>query len=168
MIIENSLPQDLDAIFALYEAATAHQKKVFTKHWRGFERPMVEAEIAGLCQWKIIVDDQIACVFATAFQDPDIWNEKDADPSVYIHRIATNPAFRGRNFVAHIAGWARTYAGQHGKKFIRMDTWSGNEMLNAYYIKSGFSYLGNIEIENIQNLPSHYQDRSASLFEIKV
>jgi hypothetical protein len=48
------------------------------------------------------MNNEIACVFATTFSDPLIWEKRDTDPSVYIHRIATNPNFRGNNLVAAI------------------------------------------------------------------
>ena len=113
-----------------------------------------------------MVDDQVACVFATTFHDPLIWGEKDKDPSVYIHRIATNPLFRGHGFVKHIVDWAKEYARDHGKRFVRMDTGSGNEKLNNYYISCGFTYLGITTLEQADDLPMHYRTGSSSLFEI--
>ncbi len=92
----NSTTCDLEAIFELYDAAIAHQKAVSPMHWLPFDPKMVEREIAEGRQWKIIVDGHIACVFVTAYSDWAIWGEKDRDPSVYLHRIVTNPAFRGR------------------------------------------------------------------------
>ncbi len=168
MKIENSTYNDLSAIFKLYEEGTAYQKKVAKKHWKGFERSMVEKEIEEQRQYKIIVDGQIACVFAITFSDPYIWQEKNSDPAIYIHRIVTNPAFHGQGFVKIIVEWAKNYAKQNGKLFIRMDTGSGNDKLNNYYIKCGFNYLGIIEIKEAENLPKHYIGGSSSLFEIKV
>jgi len=168
MEIINSTDEDIAAIFQLYEEGTAYQKKVAEKHWKGFERELVEAEIREQRQWKIVIGGEIACVFVLAFSDPFIWKEKDQDPAVYIHRIATHSAFRGRHLVEHIVEWAKKYALEHGKCFIRMDTGSGNEKLNNYYVRCGFTYLGVAEIENAADLPAHYKDGASSLFEIKV
>lgn len=129
---------------------------------------MIETEIEELRQWKIVIDEQIACVFAIAFSDPYIWQEKNNDPAIYIHHIVTNPAFRGQGFVKAIVEWAKDYAKQHGKLFIRMDTGSGNKKLNNYYVKCGFNYLGIIEIKNAEGLPKHYIGGSSSLFEIAI
>jgi ribosomal protein S18 acetylase RimI-like enzyme len=166
MTILNSEPTDIDNIFKLYEEATNHQKTVAKKHWQGFDRSLIEQEIAEKRQWKIIVDNEIACVFATTFDDIHIWGEKNNDPSVYIHRIATNPKFRGHHFVKHIVAWAKEYASAHDKLFVRMDTRSGNEKLNNYYISCGFNYLGVVELGDAQELPIHYRNGGSSLFEI--
>jgi ribosomal protein S18 acetylase RimI-like enzyme len=168
MTILNSTSQDIDNIFKLYDAGTAHQKKVAQRHWQGFDRGLVETEILEKRQWKIIVDGEIACVFAITFSDPFIWKEKSDDPAIYIHRIATNPGFRGNSYVKHIVEWAKTYATENKKEYIRMDTGSGNEKLNNYYVSCGFEYLGIIEHNDTGDLPAHYKVGGSSLFEIKL
>jgi ribosomal protein S18 acetylase RimI-like enzyme len=168
MVIKNSSPADIDFIFKLYDAGTAYQKTVAKRHWQGFERSLVETEVEEKRQWKIVVNEQIACVFAITFTDPFIWEEKSNDPAIYIHRIATNPSFRGNNYVRHIVDWAKTYAKENKKDFIRMDTGSGNDKLNNYYISCGFNYLGVVEHKDTGDLPAHYKVGGSSLFEIKV
>ena len=91
MQIINSTPSDIEIIFSLYDDAVAFQKTKFDKHWLSFDREMVENEIAEKRQWKIMENDEVVCIFAIAYEDPFIWKEKNADPSVYIHRIVTNP-----------------------------------------------------------------------------
>lgn len=168
MEIHNSLPEDIDAIFGLYEMATAYQQYLGRTDWKGFERALVEREIAEKRQWKIVEDGTIACVFVTTFSDPYIWQERNEDPSVYLHRIATHEHYRGRGYVKQIAQWAEQYARDNGKSFVRMDTMSGNEKLNAYYESCGFTYLGVTEFTETGDLPEHYKDGSCSLFEIKL
>ncbi|MGV9003347.1 GNAT family N-acetyltransferase [Flavobacterium sp.] len=163
-----SKTSDIDAIFELYDAATAFQKKVGTNSWKGFEHTMVEKEIAAQRHFVIRDDNQISATFVLAFSDPIIWKEADKDPSVYIHRIATHPDFRGRNYVQKILYWTKEYAKKEGKNFVRLDTTSGNEPLNQYYLKCGFTYKGNSEIEWTNELPEHYKDGSFALFEIAV
>ncbi|MFE3849165.1 GNAT family N-acetyltransferase [Flavobacterium sp. LB3P45] len=168
MTVENSVIGDIDVIFKLYDEGTAYQKSVAKKHWKGFERSLIEAEIGESRQWKIIVDGEIACVFAITYSDPFIWEEKDKEPSIYIHRIATNPFFRGNGFTKRIVAWAKEFALENEKRFIRMDTGSGNDKLNNYYISCGFTYLGITEYQVTDSLPEHYKGGSSSLFEIAV
>lgn len=165
--IKNSTKTDINEIFRLYRIATDFQKTRFTVHWPEFERSLVENEIDENRQWKLEIDGTIACVWATTFDDPQIWEERNADPAVYIHRIATNPDFRGQNLVSEIVKWARVYAADHGKAFIRMDTVGDNAKLIAYYGKCGFEYLGPLKLSNTQGLPAHYDNATVSLFEIK-
>jgi hypothetical protein len=168
MSIIYSTMEDLDAIFKLYEAGTQHQKTVSDKHWAGFEQSLVEQEIREHRQWKIMEGDQIACIFVITFNDPFIWKEKDKDPAIYLHRITTNPLFRGNGYVTKIVAWAKAYSDKHGIRFIRMDTGSGNEKLNNYYVSCGFDYLGVTGVADNADLPTHYRGGTSSLFEIQI
>ena len=168
MKIINGTTEDIDIIFSLYDAGTILQKKVAQKHWLGFDRALIENEIHEKRLWKMVADNQIVCVFSIAFEDPFIWKEKDKDPAVYIHRIATHPDFRGNGYVKNIVDWAKTYAPAHGKAFIRMDTGSGNDKLNNYYMSCGFNYLGVIATGDAPELPAHYKNGTSSLFEIQL
>jgi len=159
---------DIPSIFYLYQEGTAYQKQVAKKHWRGFERSLIEKEVSEKRQWKIMIDNEIVCVFAIAFEDSIIWKEKNNDPAIYIHRIATHPDFRGNGYVKHIVQWAKDYCRTNNKKYIRMDTGSGNDRLNNYYISCGFHYLGIAEYDGSQGLPAHYRGGSSSLFEIRL
>ncbi|RZK07320.1 MAG: GNAT family N-acetyltransferase [Flavobacterium sp.] len=167
MEVLNSRLSDIDIIFEFYDLAVAHQKKVFNKHWQGFSRDLVETEIAENRQYKILVDDEVACIFAVTFDDKLIWGDRDKD-SIYIHRIVTHPEFRGYSFVKEIIKWAKTFASQNGIKFVRMDTWADNEKLLDYYTGCGFEYVGVVNMDDTKGLPKHYEGISLSLFEIKV
>ena len=168
MMILNSTDDDIDTIFQLYNVATEHQKKLAPKHWKGFERGLIEKEITEKRHWKIIDEKQLACTFATTFNDALIWGEQDHQPSLYIHRIATHADFRGRSYVSRIIEWAKAFARANGRDFIRMDTGSGNEKLDEYYIRCGFEYLGIVQLGDAGDLPEHYQNGSFSLFEMRV
>jgi len=164
----NSETADFDEIFRLYDAAIEFQKTKFDKTWQTFDRKMIEREIAEKRHWKIAIDDKIACIFSIAFEDPLIWKEKSAEPAIYIHRIVTNPEFRGQKFVPKITDWACVYAKTIGKKFVRMDTWGDNQKLIDYYVDCGFDFLGVITPTKSAELPKHYDGITLSLFEIKL
>jgi GNAT superfamily N-acetyltransferase len=166
MEIKNSTIADISEIFRLYKIATDFQKTRFTVHWPEFDRTLIETEIAENRQWKLIIDDTIACVWATTFTDPQIWEERNNDPAIYMHRIATNPQFRGQNLVAHIVAWAKLYALANNKMFIRMDTVGDNPGLINYYSKCGFDFLGLLKLTHTAGLPAHYDNATVSLFQI--
>jgi len=168
MLIENSSFEDVTEILRLYEYARTYQKDKGVVYWPEFDKTLIETEILEKRQWKILIGSRVACVWATTFNDPEIWEELNSDPSVYIHRIATNPEFRGRNLVSEIVTWARDYAADNSKKFIRMDTVGENKALIDHYRKCGFEYLGLRKLKNTQSLPAHYYNASVSLFEIRL
>ncbi len=168
MTIINSQSADIATIFNLYDQAVVFQKTKFDKHWLDFDRDMVQSEIAEGRQWKIMEGEEVACIFAIAYEDPFIWKEKNDDPSIYIHRIVTNPLYRGNGYVKQIIEWAKAHALKNNKKFIRMDTWGDNEALITYYTKCGFNFLGTITPTASKQLPKHYSAIFLSLFEIEV
>jgi ribosomal protein S18 acetylase RimI-like enzyme len=167
MEIQNSNINDINEIYRLYGLASAYQKaKQTVVVWPEFERSLIETEIAENRQWKLIIDGSVACVWATTFSDAQIWEDKNQDPAVYIHRIATNPDFRGHHFVQIILDWAKEYAKRHEKKFVRLDTLGNNTRLIELYTSAGFNFLGLFDLKNTSELPEHYQDAPACLFEI--
>lgn len=162
-----STPADIDEIFRLYSLASAYQASVQSLVvWPVFERAMVEEELAEQRQWKLVIDNEIACVWAITFDDPLIWGARNADPALYLHRIATNPQFRGRNMVKHLVQWARQYAQQRGKSFVRLDTIGENIGLITHYTACGFTYLGLAQLTKTEGLPAHYHNATVSLFEL--
>lgn len=160
--------KDIAAVFELYDFATAFQQKVGTNKWKGFEVAMVEAEIKEQRHFIILEEKALVATFVLTFNDPFIWKDADADPSIYIHRIATHPEFRGRKYVQKIVDWVTDFAKARNLQYVRLDTTSGNEALNKYYIKSGFTYKGLSEVEWDATLPEHYKHGSFALFEIKI
>lgn len=166
-IIPSTLP-DINDIFAIYDSATVYQKKLKNKGWQGFERTLIAQEINEQRHFKIMENNDIACTFVIAFSDPTIWKNAQDEKAIYLHRIATHPNFRGRGYINKIIAWAKEYATKKNIDFIRMDTHSGNEQLNAHYIRSGFTHIGIRDVEWTNDLPEHYKTGPFSLFEIKL
>jgi ribosomal protein S18 acetylase RimI-like enzyme len=169
MEIKNSTLEDIDTIFELYAIAVSYQKIKFPdNHWPEFDRQLVETEILENRQWKLLINGEIACVWATTFSDPEIWEERNIDPSIYIHRIATNPNFRGQNFVGKIVNWSKKYAQLTDKQLIRLDTCGDNQGLIKHYTNSGFTFLGMKRLKSAANLPAHYVNADVCFFEINL
>lgn len=166
MKIKNSELENIDEILELYEKATVYQKTVNNKSWRGFKKEQVEKEINERRHFIIMEGTEISCTFLIAFDDPIIWKNRSKDPSIYLHRIATNPNFRGKAYVKKIVNWATDFAYANKKTFIRLDTHSENEKINSYYKSCGFKYKGISFIQWTEDLPEHYKEGSFSLFEI--
>lgn len=169
MKIENCTIDDIDEIYRLYRIASAYQKsKKGVVVWPEFERQLVEDSISENRQWKLIIDNNIACVWTITFSDEQIWEEKNGNAAIYIHRIATNSDYRGQNFVAIIVKWSKEYAQKNNKDFIRLDTLGNNVKLIEHYKKAGFDFLGFFDLKNTKGLPDHYGKAPACLFEIKL
>lgn len=169
MTIQNSTLNDLQEILSLYRTATEYQKIVFPENrWPVFSQELIETEIGENRQWKLMEGNKISCIWAHTFSDPQIWEERNADPAIYIHRIATNPTLRGRNYVSEVVSWAQNFAKQNEKKFIRLDTCGENKKLITHYTNCGFDFLGMKHLKNSDGLPGHYANAEVCFFEIKL
>ncbi len=169
MTITTSTGSDIPEIFRLYKLATEYQKRTFPDNlWPEFDRELIETEVAEDRQFKLMMDGKVACVWAITYSDPVIWPEDDGISSIYIHRIATNPEFRGNNFVKIIVDWAKDFAKKQGKKYVRLDTCGDNTRLINHYKKCGFEFLGMKKLEDSTGLPPHYEDADVCYFEIKL
>jgi ribosomal protein S18 acetylase RimI-like enzyme len=157
---------DTPKIFELYDKAIAFQQTVFDKTWISFAPEQVATEIADRRLWKIVDNGQIANIFSITYSDPILWGERSNAPAMYIHRIVTDPKFRGRGYVQAITDWAKHHAKENALRFVRMDTWSDNQKLLDYYQSFGYKFLGNITPEESDTLPPHYRGLSLALLEI--
>lgn len=166
MEITQSCQEDIEAILALYDEATALQASKGMTQWPKIDRTLVESEVAQKRQWKMTVGDEIVCVWVVAYSDPQIWGERDVQPSLFIHRIANHPLHRGQGFVGKIVLWAKEHCGENSLRFVRLDTVGYNEALIALYTRHGFTLLEPVTIEDPTGLPSHYHEDEVYLFEI--
>lgn len=169
MEIKNCSLKDASTILKLYQAAKDLQIQKNMVVWPGFERSFIEKEIEEQRQWKLVINEHIACNWAITFNDREIWGEMDKDDSIYIHRIATSPAFRGNRFIDAIVAWAKPYAVSKRRKYIRLDTLGNNTRLIEHYTSAGFNFLGITKLNDVETLPEHYhRERNCCRFEITI
>src|SRR5215203_1551986 len=156
--IVNCLMSDADQVLSLYQSARELQTSKGMVVWPVFKKDFIENEIKEQRQWKLFIEDSIACNWAITFSDKEIWGEKHKDDAIYIHRIVTNPLFHGNRYVDTIVSCAKAYAKQKGKQYIRLDTLGNNTKLIEHYTSAGFQFLGIFELADTSNLPGHYQN----------
>ena len=167
MEIKNCSMSDVNEILMLYETARNLQIQRKMVVWPSFEKSFIEKEIQEGRQWKISSGEVIACNWVITFEDKEIWQEKDVDDAIYIHRICTNPTLRGNRYIDTIVEWSKGYASQIGRRFVRLDTLGKNTKLIEHYTSAGFNFLGMFELTDTASLPSHYQDEpNCCLFEL--
>ncbi|MEC5158223.1 GNAT family N-acetyltransferase [Chryseobacterium sp. MP_3.2] len=169
MTISNSTLDDILEIFRLYKLATDYQKAAFPGNvWPEFDKDFIASEVIENRQFKIVIDNQIACIWAITFYDAQIWEEKENNDAIYLHRIATNPEFRGKNFVQLVADWSKDFGKKENKKFIRMDTCGQNNRLINHYKSCGFQFLGMKKLKDSSGLQEHYQNAEVCFFEMEL
>ena len=73
MTIKNVSIVDIDEVFRLYKIASDYQrekKKVIV--WPNFDRNMVETEITEKRQFKMLIENEVVCIWAITFSDEQI------------------------------------------------------------------------------------------------
>ena len=169
MEINHCLLDDADQILKLYDFARELQQQRGMVVWPFFKKEFIDAEIQEKRQFKLVIDNQIACNWAITYEDKEIWEEKDNDNSVYIHRIVTHGDYRGNRFIDNIVQWAIQHAQEKGKISVRLDTLGNNTKLIKHYTSAGFTFLGIHKLTNTATLPLHYQNEpNCCLFEISL
>lgn len=167
MEIKNCILTDVHEILLLYQAVRDLQTRRKMVVWPVFDQSFIEKEIQESRQWKLVSENIIACNWAITFNDKEIWGEKDQDNAIYIHRICTHPGLYGKRYIDTLVVWAKEYARQLGKRFVRLDTLGNNTKLIEHYTSAGFEFLGIFRLDNTTNLPGHYQvEPHCCLFEI--
>ena len=156
MEIRNSILWGMKIILQLYAAASEFQKSKAMVSWPQFDSQLIETEIREKRQNKMVVDINIACVWAIKQSHSQIWGEKNILPALYLHHIATNPTFKGRNLVFDIVAWVKVFAKKRNLQYICMDIVEENQGLILHYKKCGFDFLGLSKLEDTLGLPVHY------------
>lgn len=157
----------MDRIMQLYDEAVRFQKQHSRFHWEEFNTAAVFEEIHRKEIYKIVVDHQTACVFKMQLNDPAIWGEKDAEPSVYLHRISSGKEFRGYGFMHVILEWAKAYGKENKRQYVRIDTWAQHKKLSDYYMNIGFDFVETRMITPKGDLEPHYIGE-LSLFQLQL
>jgi predicted GNAT family N-acyltransferase len=160
---------DIPQIISLYDHARQYQQQKQMVVWPAFAETTIQNEIEEQRQFKIVINDEIACNWCITLEDPFIWEEKDNHDAIYIHRLCTNSKYRGLNLSHHMVTWAISFAKSIRRKYLRLDSVGQNDGLIKHYTSIGFDFLGPVTLSNTSNLPQHYQqDSKCLLFEIDI
>lgn len=167
MQITNTEEKDLPFIYWLFEEAIEYQKRKGYPVWVGYDKQTLMNDIAEQLQYKIVIDNQIACIFSICYQDAIIWREKEQGDAMYLHRIVVNPSMKGQKQFEKVLEWAKKHALENNIKYIRMDTWGNNENIVDYYKSFGFQFIENFTTPNSADLPIQHRNLYLALLEYK-
>lgn len=108
-----------------------------------------EADIAKQQLWVAVIDELLAGVAAiTEEQEPE-YAQVGFDLSqraIVTHRLAVDPAFRGRGVAVALLNQAEQIAIERGIAYLRIDTNSENQVTQALFPKLGYCYAGDITL----------------------
>lgn len=164
--VENATIADLPFICELFEQAIAFQKSRNYTGWNNYDADFIKSDIEQGFLFKIIMNQDIICIFSVCFTDPLIWRESEKGDAIYLHRIILNREFAGSRAFEKVLAWAHGYANQKGLRFIRMDTWADNLKIIGYYKSYGFSVIENYKTSGSTELPVQHRNLDVTLLEL--
>lgn len=107
---------------------------------------IVAAVEAGHC-W--LFDDDGRSVGTVTLDDTadlSLWLPEDMpDDALYLHRLVVRRSASARNLGSAIVDWASRQAQAAGKSWLRLDAWSTNADLHAYYESLGFRWVRTVK-----------------------
>jgi len=165
MPIQPARPDDLPAIRAAYAHAREFQRELGASLWSEFPDSAIVAEIDAGCLYAVREEGFLAGVFTVAREDPAIWGDLERGEHLYLHRIARAAGYPGRGLFRAVLDWARAECRRTGRACVRMDTWSSNGPLIAYYERQGFRLVGRRRIPADPRLPAAYHGLELALLE---
>lgn len=168
MEIRNTETDDRTMVRWLFEEAMALQGVGGHKVWSVLDQEGLEKDLQNGLQYKIGDGDNIVGVFSIQYRDPHIWGDRDQGDAIYLHRIVVHPKYKGQRLLEKVLDWAKAHALEHGRIFVRMDTWADNAKIIAYYRLFGFELVGHYRTDDNPDLPIQNRNLDVVLLEIKI
>ena len=96
--ISNNQYNPIQSSFYLLDVwwSVAYQQKNNYPVLKDYDKNVLIEDIQLSRQYKILIDDQIACIFSVYYSDELFWREKEKNEAVYLHRIGVNPNYKGQ------------------------------------------------------------------------
>jgi GNAT superfamily N-acetyltransferase len=167
----NASLEDSETIYQLFENAISYQKKNNFQQWNGYDKALIQKEIAESTQYKLVINGQIAGIFSAGDAGPletELWKEKTAIKSLYLNRIVVDQNFKGKRLFSMILDWSNTFTAGRGYKYLRLDTWADNPHLINYYKSFGFTDLGIVQTSGSPELPLQYRTLNLLIMEKEI
>ena len=108
-----------------------------------------QQDVAAAQLWVAEIDGKIGGFAAITTEQPAEyaevgWNVQE--PAIVVHRLAVDPAWRGKGIAAALMAQAETVAKDRGIGVLRVDTNSENAATQRLFPKLGYTLAGEIEL----------------------
>jgi ribosomal protein S18 acetylase RimI-like enzyme len=149
-VLRRANERDLDVIVSLIDAAAGWLRTKNTDQWaqpwpseedRGHQ---ILRDLRAGKTWIAWDGDSPAATITADPQDNPIWPiEARQERAVYVCRLVVSRGHAGRNLGGGLLDWAGLRALQrYAARWVRVDVWTTNVTLHAYYRRQGFEFYG--------------------------
>ena len=165
LVLRRAEAADFAAIGTLLTGASHWLSAKGTDQWaapwpatKGRDEDIKRAIGAGRT-WIVLDRDSRPAATLTAGPNHDgIWpEERGREQAVYVRRLVVSRPYAGHGLGSQLLDWAGRHAArEYGARWVRVDAWTTNTRLHAYYNSLGFQLCG------LSAIPSY---PSAALFQ---
>lgn len=135
---------DLAGLLAFRAEAAAWLSGLGTDQWqRPYPADRLRETLEAGAVFMVMDGDATA---ATITLVPDVeeglWKERElAEPALFVNKLTVARTHAGRNVGGRLLDWAGHRAHRAGAKWLRLDAWTSNRQLQAYYLRQGFAHV---------------------------
>ncbi|MFE0871883.1 GNAT family N-acetyltransferase [Streptomyces rochei] len=137
-------PHDLAKLLAFRQEAAAWLSRLGTDQW---QRPYPADKLLATIEAGevfMVRDGDItsATITLTPEAEEGLWTAEELEePSLFINKLTVARTHAGQNLGGQLLDWAGDRAHRAGAAWLRLDAWTTNTNLQAYYIRHGFRHV---------------------------
>jgi GNAT superfamily N-acetyltransferase len=137
-------PSDVSKLLAFRSEAAAWLSRRGTDQW---QRPYPADKLLDTVEdgTVFMVRDGAATVATITLAlgvESGLWTERElSEPSMFISKLSVVRTHAGQNVGGRLLDWAGDRAHRAGATWLRLDAWTTNEDLQAYYLRQGFAHV---------------------------
>lgn len=85
--------------------------------------------------------EPIATIAIDQWSDADLWTDEELSDALFLHRLISPPSSPHRDVAGPLLSHALDLATEQQKPWLRLDAWTSNSGLHAFWVRQGFEYL---------------------------
>lgn len=90
--------------------------------------------------------DPAATITLDQHADDLLWlPQEQAAPALYVHKLTVDRRYSGQQWGVHLLDWAGQQAYKANCQWLRLDAWTTNTRLHAYYEALGFQHVRTVD-----------------------
>jgi GNAT superfamily N-acetyltransferase len=137
-------PHDLAKLLAFRQEAAAWLSRLGTDQW---QRPYpADKLLATIKAGEVFMvrdgNDTVATITLTPVAEEGLWTADELrEPSLFINKLTVARTHAGQNLGGRLLDWAGERGHRAGAKWLRLDAWTTNVGLQAYYLGHKFQHI---------------------------
>ena len=170
LVLRRGAEGDLKQIIGLIDGAADWLRTKNTDQWaqpwpsKADRDHRIRTDLLAGKTW-IAWDGGTPCATVTADVSSQVWPpESKRERAVYLCRLVVSRSHGGRGIGARLIDWAGSRARRRlGADWVRIDVWTTNTALHAYYRRQGFEFYGFCEMVGAYPSAALFQKPTAAI-----